>query len=88
VICMMSGTVTESFLIAACESGPHHAPYLIHNISIALLEQDMWCDVSVWGLLFQFHIAAGMMTPMGFGFSTQGEGKGGKLEIYLVSIFL
>ena len=75
-ICMMSGTVTESFLIAACESGPRHAPYSIHKISITPLEQDMQHDVSVWGLLFQFHIAAGMMTPMGFGFATWGEGKG------------
>ena len=75
-VCVMSGTVTESFLVAACESGPRHAPYSIHKISIAPLEQDMRRDVSVWGLLFQFHIAAGMMTPMGFGFATRGEGKG------------
>ena len=89
----MSGTVTESFLVAACESGPRHAPYSIHKISIALLEQDMHHDVSVWGLLFQFHIAAGMMTPMGFGFATWGEGKGeswrsGYFELFLMPFLL
>lgn len=32
--------------------------------------------MSLWGLVFQFHVIAGMMTPMGFGFATYGEGKG------------
>jgi hypothetical protein len=32
--------------------------------------------MSLWGLVFQFHVIAGMMTPMGFGFATRGEGKG------------
>ena len=66
----------ESFLLSPCESGPHHAPYSIHKVSIAPLEQDMRRDMSLWGLVFQFHVIAGMMTPMGFGFATRGEGKG------------
>lgn len=40
-VCIMSGTVTESFLLSPCESGPRHAPYSIHKVSIAPLEQDM-----------------------------------------------
>ena len=73
---IMTGTVTESFLVATAEAGPRHSPYLIHKISIAPLEQDFRRDVSVWGMMFNFRSAAGTISPYGFSFATRGEGKG------------
>ena len=64
-ICLMTGTVTKSFITAPCESGPRSSPYNIHKVTIAPLEQDLQCDMSVWGLLFGFHVIAG-----------RGEGRG------------
>lgn len=75
-MCIMSGTVTESYLLNSCEAGPRHAPYQVHKVSIAPLEQDMRRDVSLWGLMFDFHIISGLMSPLGFGFATRGEGRG------------
>ena len=75
-ICIMTGTLTESFIVDSCETGPRHAPYPIHKVSIAPLDQDWRRDVSVWGLLFNFRIISGMLTESGFGFATRGEGKG------------
>jgi hypothetical protein len=75
-ICIMSGTLTESFVVESCEAGPRHAPYPIHKVTIAPLEQDWRRDVSVWGMLFNFHVIAGMLSESGFGFATRGEGKG------------
>ena len=75
-ICIMTGTLTESFVVDSCESGPRHAPYLVHKVTIAPLEQDWRRDVSVWGFLFDFHTIAGMLSESGFGFATRGEGKG------------
>jgi len=75
-ICIMSGTLTESFVIESCEAGPRHSPYSIHKVTIAPLEQEWRRDVSVWGLLFDFHVIAGMLSESGFGFATRGEGKG------------
>lgn len=75
-ICIMSGTLTESYLIDSCEAGPRHTPYPIHKVTIAPFEQEMRRDASVWGMLFDFRIITGMMSPAGFGFATQGEGKG------------
>jgi hypothetical protein len=75
-ICIMSGTLTESFIIDSCETGPRHAPYQVHKVTIAPIEQDWRRDVSVWGLLFNFNLISGMLTESGFGFATRGEGKG------------
>jgi len=75
-ICILSGTLTESYLIASSEAGPRHLPYAIHKVTIAPLEQEMCQDASLWGLLFDFHVITGMMSPSGFGFATRGEGKG------------
>jgi hypothetical protein len=75
-ICIMSGTLTESFIVDSCETGPRHAPYPIHKVTIAPVEQDWRRDVSVWGLLFNFRVISGMLTESGFGFATRGEGKG------------
>ncbi|KAF8802936.1 hypothetical protein BYT27DRAFT_7260510 [Phlegmacium glaucopus] len=75
-ICIMSGTLTESFVVESCEAGPRHAPYPIHKVTIAPLEQDWHRDVSVWGLLFGFHFISGMLSESRFGFVTRGEGKG------------
>ena len=75
-ICIMSGTLTESFIVDSCETGPRHAPYPIHKVTIAPVEQDWRRDVSVWGLLFNFHVISGMLTESGFSFATRGEGKG------------
>ena len=75
-ICIMTGTLTESFVIDSCDAGPRHAPYAIHKVTIAPLEQDWRRDVSVWGMLFNFHHIAGMLSESGFGFATRGEGKG------------
>ena len=75
-MCIMSGTVTESYLLDSCEAGPRHAPYQVHKVSIVPLEQDMRRDVSLWGLMFNFHIISGLMSPLGFGFATWGEGRG------------
>lgn len=73
---IMTGTVTESFLVRSAEAGPRNAPYAIHKITIAPLEQDFRRDVSVWGMLFKFHTAAGTISRYGFSFATRGEGKG------------
>lgn len=73
---IMTGTVTESFLVAPAQAGPRSAPYSVHKITIAPLEQDFRRDVSVWGMLFNFHSAAGSISPYGFSFATRGEGKG------------
>lgn len=75
-VCLMTGTLTESFVIEACESGPRSSPYNIHKVTIAPLEQDLRRDMSVWGLLFGFHLIAGAMSPMGLSFATRGEGRG------------
>lgn len=72
----MTGTVTESFLVASAEAGPRHSPYAIHKLSIAPFEQDFRRDTSTWGLLFDFHVITGMISPAGFGFASRGEGKG------------
>jgi hypothetical protein len=73
---IMTGTVTESFLVDTAQAGPRSLPYSIHKITIAPLEQDFCRDVSVWGMLFNFHTAAGSISPYGFSFATRGEGKG------------
>lgn len=75
-VCIMTGTLTESYLVASSEAGPRHSPYPIHKVTIAPLEQEMRRDASVWGLLFDFRVITGMMSPAGFGFGTRGEGKG------------
>lgn len=75
-ICIMSGTLTESFVVESSEAGPRHAPYRVHKVTIAPLEQEWRRDVSVWGLLFNFHTIAGMLSEYGFSFATRGEGKG------------
>lgn len=75
-ICIMTGTLTESFVVDSCDAGPRHSPYSIHKVTIAPLEQDWRRDVSVWGMLFNFHTIAGMLSESGFGFATRGEGKG------------
>jgi hypothetical protein len=72
----MSGTLTESFIVSSSEAGPRHSPYSIHKVTIAPLEQEMRRDMSVWGMLFDFHVITGMMSPAGFAFATRGEGKG------------
>ena len=53
-LCIMTGTVTESYLIACAEAGPCHSPYAIHKITIAPFKQDFCRDVSVWGLYLAF----------------------------------
>lgn len=72
----MTGTLTESYLIEPSEAGPHNSLYSIHKVTITLLEQEMHQDSSVWGMLFDFQTITGMMSPLGFGFTMQGEGKG------------
>lgn len=74
--CIMTGTVTESFLIASTESGPPHSPYAIHKVTLAPFEQDFRRDTAVWGLLFNFQVVSGMISLLGFSFTTRGEGKG------------
>ena len=66
-ICVMTGTLTESYLIEAAEAGPN----LIHKVTIAPLEQEMRRDASLWGELFDFHVITGMMSSSGFGFATR-----------------
>ena len=73
---IMTGTVTESFLVASAQDGPRNSPYFIHKITIAPLEQDFRRDASVWGALFNFRTAKGSINPFGFSFATHGEGKG------------
>ena len=51
-ICIMTGTVTESYLKDAAEAGPRHSPYGIHKVTIAPFEQDFRRDMSVWGMKF------------------------------------
>ena len=90
--CIMTGTVTESFLVATAQAGPRNSPYSIHKVTIAPLEQDFRCDISIWGILFKFHSAAGSISPYGFSFATCGEGKGDgwktcKLHMSLITMF-
>jgi hypothetical protein len=75
-ICIMTGTLTESYLIASSEAGPRHSPYSIHKVTVAPLEQEMRRDASVWGMLFDFQVITGMLSQAGFAFATRGEGKG------------
>lgn len=75
-VCIMSGTLTESSVVESCEAGPRTAPYPIHKVTIAPLEQDWRRDISVWGMLFNFRVIVGMYSEAGFGFQTRGEGKG------------
>jgi hypothetical protein len=75
-ICIMTGTLTESYIVDSCEAGPRSAPYAIHKVTIAPLEQDWRRDASVWGALFDFRTIVGMYSEAGFGFATRGEGKG------------
>lgn len=63
-------------LINLCEAKPRHTPYSIHKVTIAPFEQEMCQDASVLGMLFDFCVITGMMSPAGFGFATWGEGKG------------
>jgi hypothetical protein len=72
----MTGTLTESFIVESCEAGPRNAPYPIHKVIIAPVEQDWRRDASVWGMLFNFRVIVGMYSEHGFGFATCGEGKG------------
>ena len=74
-ICIMMGTVMESFVVDSCEAGPCHSPYPIHKVTISPLEQDWHRDASVWRLLFEFCTIVGMYLELGFGFATHGEGK-------------
>ena len=75
-ICIMTGTLTESFIIESSEAGPRSSPYPIHKVTIAPLQQDWRRDVSVWGHLFDFQRISGMLSDCGFGFATRGQGKG------------
>ena len=75
-VCIMTGTLTKSYLVASFEASPCHSLYLIHKVTIASLEQEMRRDTSVWGKLFDFQVITGMMSLAGFAFTTRGEGKG------------
>jgi hypothetical protein len=75
-VCIMTGTLTESYLIEPSETGPRNMPYSIHKVTIAPLEQEMRRDASVWGMLFDFQTITGSVSPAGLGFTTRGEGKG------------
>ncbi|KAH9959883.1 hypothetical protein BGW80DRAFT_1256361 [Lactifluus volemus] len=75
-LCVMTGTVTESFLIDSVETGPPNSPYVVHKVTIVPFEQDLRCDTATWGLLFDFNVIYGTISPSGFGFTTRGEGKG------------
>ena len=39
-ICIMSGTLMESFVIESCEAGPCHLPYSIIKVTIVPFEQE------------------------------------------------
>ncbi|KAH9967620.1 hypothetical protein BGW80DRAFT_1462138 [Lactifluus volemus] len=75
-LCVMTGTVTESYLVGSAEAGPPHSPYAIHKVTIAPFEQDFRRDTALWGLLFDFHVIYGTTSQAGFGFTTRGEGRG------------
>ncbi|KAH9970051.1 hypothetical protein BGW80DRAFT_1254219 [Lactifluus volemus] len=75
-LCVMTGTVTESFLIDSVETGPPNSPYAVHKVTIAPFEQDFRRDTATWGSLFDFNVIYGTISPSGFGFTTRGEGKG------------
>jgi len=75
-LCIMTGTVTESFLVASAEAGPRHSPYAIHKLTVAPFQQEFRRDTSAWGVLFDFHLISGMICPAGFSFTSRGEGKG------------
>lgn len=74
--CIMTGTVTESFLVESAEAGPAHSLFPIHKLSIAPFEQDFRQDTAVWGLKFEFLVMPGTISPAGFSFTTRRAGKG------------
>ena len=73
---IMTGTVTESFLVDSAEAGHHTSLFQVHKVTIAPFKQDWRCDASLWGLLFKFSIVSGASLQQGFSFSTCGKGKG------------
>ena len=73
---IMTGTTTESFLFTAVEGGPRHNPWTEHRITLAPFTQDMRRDVSMWGLVLNFHVIGGLANSLGFSFTTRAEGKG------------
>lgn len=87
-MCIMTGTVTESFLIGSAEAGPCHSPYAIHKLMIAPFQQDFLRDVSLWGLLFGFETITGAISPAGFGFASHGEGKGDAWQTRMCLLFI
>jgi hypothetical protein len=74
-LCLMVGTVTESFLIKPCIPG-RYSTSPVHKITIAPFEQEFRRDTSLWGLLFDFHVISGTISTEGFGFASRREGKG------------
>jgi hypothetical protein len=44
---IMTGTLTESFLIASAEAGRRSVPFHIHKVTIAPFQQDWRRDVSL-----------------------------------------
>ena len=70
-VCVMTGTLTESFIIDSSEAGPRSAPYAIHKVTVAPLEQEWRRDVSVWGMLFNFRTIVGSLSENGFAFATR-----------------
>ena len=81
-LCVMTGSVTESFLIASAEAGPPHSPYAIHKLTIAPFDQDFRRDTAAWGLLFDFLVISGAISASGFSFTTRREGLGGPCECF------
>jgi hypothetical protein len=73
---IMTGTTTESFILSPCEGGPRHSPWNMHKVTIAPFTQDMRRDTSLWGLVLDFHVIAGLTSSLGFTFSTRAEGHG------------
>jgi hypothetical protein len=76
---LMTGTVTESFLVASTEAGRRSAQFQVHKLTIAPFEQEWRRDASMWGLLFKFtetSVIYGTNSSQGFSFTTRGEGKG------------
>ena len=87
-LCVMTGTVTECYLITSTEGGPPQVPYPIHKISIAPFKQDFRWDTAVWGKLFDFHVVLGMISPARFSFTTRGEGKGDLWQAHKCSFIM
>lgn len=83
-ISIMTGVVSESFLVTSGMGGQCANLWMLHKITIAPFTQDMRQDNSLWGHLLNFHVIPKLSHELGFSFTTHGEDIGsgrGELQV-------